>query len=160
IPGRDSTAAMLVRAGFVVVLVLVNVSGFRSILARGWHDQLTGKWVSYRASGSTRRSIERSRVRVELWLCRVFEGDRVAEGFELADVAAHAAVGVDAGGVEIGAEVDEAASVQRYQGLGRSILVYRLDVRISMRWSRASADPWLTVSARRSSRHLARVWPV
>jgi len=28
---------MLVRAGFVVVLVLVNVSGFRSILARGWH---------------------------------------------------------------------------------------------------------------------------
>jgi hypothetical protein len=25
IPGRDSTAAMLVRAGFVVVLMLVNV---------------------------------------------------------------------------------------------------------------------------------------
>jgi len=37
IPGRDSTAAMLVRAGFVVVLVLVNVSGFRLVLARGWH---------------------------------------------------------------------------------------------------------------------------
>jgi hypothetical protein len=39
IPGRISTAAMLVRAGFVVVLVLVNVSGFRPVLARGWHVQ-------------------------------------------------------------------------------------------------------------------------
>ena len=28
---------MLVWAGFVVVLVLVNVSGFRPVLARGWH---------------------------------------------------------------------------------------------------------------------------
>jgi len=28
---------MLVRAGFVVVLVLVNVSGFRPVLARGGH---------------------------------------------------------------------------------------------------------------------------
>ena len=37
IPGRNSTAASLVRAGFVVVLVLVNVSGFRSVLARSWH---------------------------------------------------------------------------------------------------------------------------
>ena len=37
ISGRGSTAAMLVRAGFVVVLVLVNVSGFRPVLARGWH---------------------------------------------------------------------------------------------------------------------------
>jgi hypothetical protein len=39
IPGRDSTAAMLARAGFVAVLVPVNVSGFRLILARGWHGQ-------------------------------------------------------------------------------------------------------------------------
>jgi hypothetical protein len=37
IPGRNSTAATLVRTGFVVVLVLVNVSGFRPVLARGWH---------------------------------------------------------------------------------------------------------------------------
>jgi hypothetical protein len=36
IPGRNSTAATLVRTGFVVVLVLVNVSGFRPVLARGW----------------------------------------------------------------------------------------------------------------------------
>jgi hypothetical protein len=38
---------MLVRAGFVVVLVLVNVSGFRLVLARGWHGQtpsLSGKF--------------------------------------------------------------------------------------------------------------------
>jgi hypothetical protein len=28
---------MLARAGFVVVLVLVNVSGLRLVLARGWH---------------------------------------------------------------------------------------------------------------------------
>lgn len=28
---------MLVRVGFGVVMVAVNVSGFRSILARGWH---------------------------------------------------------------------------------------------------------------------------
>jgi hypothetical protein len=38
IPGRDATA-MLVRAGFVLVLVPVNDSGFRSILARCWHGQ-------------------------------------------------------------------------------------------------------------------------
>ena len=37
IPGRNSTAAMLARAGFVAVLMLVNVSGFRLVLARGWH---------------------------------------------------------------------------------------------------------------------------
>jgi hypothetical protein len=30
---------MLVRAGFFVVLVPVNVSGFRPGLARGWHGQ-------------------------------------------------------------------------------------------------------------------------
>jgi len=30
---------MLVRAGSVVVLVPVNVSGFRPVLARGWHGQ-------------------------------------------------------------------------------------------------------------------------
>jgi hypothetical protein len=28
---------MLVRAGFAVVLVLVNVPGFCPVLARGWH---------------------------------------------------------------------------------------------------------------------------
>src|SRR5215470_5501911 len=47
IPGRNSTAAMLASAGFVVVLVLVNVSGFRLVLARGWHRQtpsLLGKF--------------------------------------------------------------------------------------------------------------------
>jgi hypothetical protein len=37
IPGRNSTAATLVKAGFVVVLVPLNVSGFRPVLARGWH---------------------------------------------------------------------------------------------------------------------------
>ena len=40
IPGRNSTAAMLVRTGFVVVLVLAKVPGFRPVLARSWHDQL------------------------------------------------------------------------------------------------------------------------
>ena len=39
IPGRNSTAAVLVKIGSVVVLVLVNVPGFRPVLARGWHDQ-------------------------------------------------------------------------------------------------------------------------
>jgi hypothetical protein len=38
IPGRDSTAAMLAKAGFVVALALVNVSGFRPVLARMWHE--------------------------------------------------------------------------------------------------------------------------
>jgi hypothetical protein len=38
VPGRDSTAAMLARPGFVF-LVPVNVSGFRLVLARGWHGQ-------------------------------------------------------------------------------------------------------------------------
>jgi hypothetical protein len=38
---------MLVMTGFVVVLVLANVSGFRPVLARGWHGQtssLSGKF--------------------------------------------------------------------------------------------------------------------
>jgi hypothetical protein len=48
IPGRDSTAAMLARAGFVVVLVPVNVSGFRSILARGWHGGIFSSWLTLR----------------------------------------------------------------------------------------------------------------
>ena len=39
IPGRNSTAAILVRTGFVVVLVPVNVPGFRPVLARTWHGQ-------------------------------------------------------------------------------------------------------------------------
>jgi len=38
IPGRNSTAAMLVRTGFVIILVPVNVPGFRPVLARVWHD--------------------------------------------------------------------------------------------------------------------------
>ena len=48
IPGRDSTAAMLVRTGFVVVLVPVNVSGFRLVLACGWHGQ-----TSYQGSSGS-----------------------------------------------------------------------------------------------------------
>src|SRR5258705_3094471 len=39
------------------------------------------------------------------------EGDGVAEGFELADVASFAAFGVDAGGVEVGAEIVETCGV-------------------------------------------------
>jgi len=39
---------MLVRAGLVVVLVLVNVSGFRSILARGWHGCIFLSWLTLR----------------------------------------------------------------------------------------------------------------
>ena len=39
------------------------------------------------------------------WSGGSFEGDGVAECFELADVVAAAAVGVDAGGVEPGTEV-------------------------------------------------------
>ena len=37
---------MLVRASFVVVRVPVNVSGFRSILARAWHGR--GATVRFR----------------------------------------------------------------------------------------------------------------
>jgi hypothetical protein len=50
---------------------------------------------------------QRSRVRVESRLCGGVEGDLVAEGFELADVVALAAFGVDAGGVVAGSEVAE-----------------------------------------------------
>ena len=35
-----STAGILVSAGFLVVWLLLGVRGFRSVLARGWHDQL------------------------------------------------------------------------------------------------------------------------
>src|ERR1700728_1577935 len=45
IPGRNSTAATLVRTGFVVVLVLVNVSGFRPVLARSWHGAGPSAWA-------------------------------------------------------------------------------------------------------------------
>src|SRR5215469_18767506 len=58
------------------------------------HDQLIRKSVSYRTCGSTRRSVERSRVLGERWLCRGLEGDGVAEGLELADVGAHGALRV------------------------------------------------------------------
>jgi hypothetical protein len=44
IPGRDSTAVMLARASFVVVLVPVNVSGFRLVLARGWAFTGRDRW--------------------------------------------------------------------------------------------------------------------
>jgi hypothetical protein len=54
IPGRNSTAATLVRTGFVVVLVLVNVPGFRPVLARGWHDQL-GRSVMQLAGDQAKR---------------------------------------------------------------------------------------------------------
>jgi hypothetical protein len=40
IPGRNSTAATLVRTGFVVVLMPVNVSGFRPVLACMWHGSV------------------------------------------------------------------------------------------------------------------------
>jgi hypothetical protein len=35
-----STAAFLVRAGFLVVWLPLDTPGFRPVLARGWHDQL------------------------------------------------------------------------------------------------------------------------
>jgi hypothetical protein len=35
--GQRPTAAFLVRAGLLVVWLQRNVSGFRSVLARGWH---------------------------------------------------------------------------------------------------------------------------
>ena len=44
IPGRNSTGASLVRTSFVVVLVLVNVFGFRPVLARGWHGAGPSAW--------------------------------------------------------------------------------------------------------------------
>jgi hypothetical protein len=46
--GRNSTAAMLARACFVVVLVPVHVFGSRLVLARGWHDQYLTRigWMS------------------------------------------------------------------------------------------------------------------
>jgi hypothetical protein len=56
---------MLFRAGFVAVLVPVNVSGFRPVLARGWHGQtssLSGipgnayAFVSQQLAASTVRS--------------------------------------------------------------------------------------------------------
>jgi hypothetical protein len=36
-PGRSSTAALLVRAGLLIVWLQLNVSGFRPVLACGWH---------------------------------------------------------------------------------------------------------------------------
>jgi hypothetical protein len=53
---------------------------------------------------------QRSRVEWAVGSDGGLEGDGVAEGFELADVVALAAFGVDAGGVEPRAEVVEAAS--------------------------------------------------
>jgi hypothetical protein len=66
IPGRNSTAVILVRTGFLVVLVLVNVSGFRPVLARGWHDQL-GKSVIAYAILAHERHMRISRQDGSLW---------------------------------------------------------------------------------------------
>src|SRR5215472_12472274 len=67
---------------------------------------LIRKSVSYRARASTRRSVSVA------GFCGAgsgggLEGDGVAEGFELADVVALAAFGVDAAGVVAGPEVAE-----------------------------------------------------
>ena len=68
--------------------------------------QLIRKSGSYCARGSTRRSAaERSRVVWRVLSGGAFEDDGVAQGFELADVVAAAALGVDAAGVVPGAEV-------------------------------------------------------
>jgi hypothetical protein len=69
---------------------------------------LTGKWGPRQARGSEPWPMPWGQVRV----CVVGsgclgEGDGVAEGFELADVAAGLALGVDAGGVVGGAEFAE-----------------------------------------------------
>lgn len=43
---------MLVRAGLVVVLVTVNASGFRPVLARGWHSVPLGLLLTILANWS------------------------------------------------------------------------------------------------------------
>ena len=47
------TAAFLVRAGFLVVWLPLDVCGFRPLLARDWHDQL-GRTVIVRFGVSLR----------------------------------------------------------------------------------------------------------
>jgi hypothetical protein len=37
---RRSTAAFLVRAGLLIAWLQLNVSGFRLVLARGWHGAM------------------------------------------------------------------------------------------------------------------------
>jgi hypothetical protein len=54
---------MLVRAGFVVVLVLVNVYGFRPILARGWHGRTSS------LSGLLRDSAQVHQARLQCLPC-------------------------------------------------------------------------------------------
>ena len=67
------------------------------------------------------------------------EGDGVAEGFELADVAAFAAFGVDAGGVEVGAEVAEASRPNAARTSARFSGVMRASASTSLRRNLARA---------------------
>ena len=55
--------------------------------------------------GSAQRSVSGAGLVWARWSGRAFEDDFVSEGFELADVVAPAAFGVDAGVVEVAAEV-------------------------------------------------------
>jgi hypothetical protein len=73
-------------------------------------EDLIRKSVSYRAGGSARRSVSGAGLGVAGGSGGGFEGDFVAEGFELADVGLLAPVRVDAGVEVVAAEVGEAGA--------------------------------------------------
>jgi hypothetical protein len=73
---------MLVKAGFVVALVLVNVSGFRPVLARGWHGRAVTARVRARGTRRLNSLPLTRRLRVSAWCLR---SDSAVEGRAFAD---------------------------------------------------------------------------
>jgi hypothetical protein len=61
--GRRPTATFLVRAGLLIVWLHLNVSGFRLVLARGWHRAR----LSMRTVGTTLLAVKRCSV-VCVWM--------------------------------------------------------------------------------------------
>lgn len=59
-------AVFLVRAGLLIVWLQLNVSGFRPVLARGWH----GPRLSMRTAGAALLAVERCALNVPVAVLR------------------------------------------------------------------------------------------
>ena len=59
-------AVFLVRAGLLIVWLQLNVSGFRPVLARGWH----GPRLSMRTTGAALLAVERCALNVPVAVLR------------------------------------------------------------------------------------------
>jgi len=73
---EGQAAASLVEAGLLIAWLRLSVSGFRSVLARGWHDQLGGSVIVRMACRDLLIPIRWLRASDEPWLTVVPAGCR------------------------------------------------------------------------------------